>query len=136
MIKQIVQKNVKTIPEDASIIEAAEKMRKEGIGSLLVERGGKPVGILSDTDIVQKAVGAKKNLEKTMVGSLMISPLPTIQLSRTSHDAIDMMGERGVRHLAVFQGPNMVGLVSIRDIILHFRRNYTEQYSEPKIGVD
>lgn len=135
MIRQFIQKTVKTISEDASIIDAAERMRQEGIGSLLVERKGKPVGILSDTDIVQKAVGAKKNLGETTVGSLMTSPLPTIQISSTSHDAIDMMGDRGVRHLVVFEGPAMVGLVSIRDIILHFRK-YSEPYSEPNIGVD
>ena len=55
-----IQKMVGTISEHASDIEAVPKMREESIGSLLVVREGIPMGILRDTDIIQKAVGAKQ----------------------------------------------------------------------------
>ncbi|MCA9499859.1 MAG: CBS domain-containing protein [Nitrospira sp.] len=131
MIVQIMQKNLKTISEGFSITQAAEKMQKEGIGSLLVERKGVPVGILTDTAIVHKAVGLKKDLDQTKVESLMTSPLPTIQLTQTSHDALDLMGDLGVRHLIVCDGPKIVGLVSARDLLVYFG-----SVSEPRIGVD
>ncbi len=131
MIVQIMQKKLKTIAEGFSITQAAEKMQKEGIGSLLVERKGIPVGILTDTAIVHKAVGLKKDLDQTKVESLMTTPLPIIQLTQTSHDALDMMGDLGVRHLVVCDGPEIVGLVSARDLLVYFG-----SVSEPRIGVD
>ena len=131
MLIQIMQKTLKTIPEGSSISDAAATMLKEGIGSLLVERNGTPVGILTDTDIVHRAVGTKKNLDQTTVESLMTTPLPTLQVSRTSHDAMDMMGDLGVRHLVVCDGPQIVGIVSARDLLVYF-----QSISEPKIGVD
>lgn len=131
MIVQIMQKTLKTIPEGSSITQAAEKMQTEGIGSLLVERKGIPVGIITDTAIVHKAVGLKKDLDQTKVESLMTTPLPTIQLTQTSHDALDLMGDLGVRHLVVCDGPEIVGLVSARDLLVYFG-----SVSEPRIGVD
>lgn len=131
MIVQIMQKKLKTISEGFSITQAAEKMQKEGIGSLLVERKGVPVGIITDTAIVHKAVGLRKDLDQTKVESLMTTPLPTIQLAQTSHDALDLMGDLGVRHLVVCDGPEIVGLVSARDLLVYFG-----SVSEPRIGVD
>jgi signal-transduction protein with cAMP-binding, CBS, and nucleotidyltransferase domain len=131
MLIQIMQKELKTIPEGLSITQAAERMQKEGIGSLLVERNGIPVGILTDTAIVHKAVGVKKNLDQTKVENLMTTPLPTIQVTQTSHDALDMMGDLGIRHLVVCDGPKIVGLVSARDLLVYFG-----SVSEPRIGVD
>ncbi|MDH5700501.1 MAG: CBS domain-containing protein [Nitrospirota bacterium] len=131
MLVQIMQKKLKTITEGLSITQAAEKMQKEGIGSLLVERKGIPVGILTDTAIVHKAVGLKKDLDHTTVESIMTTPLPTIQLAQTSHDALDMMGDLGLRHLVVCDGPKIVGLVSARDLLVYFG-----SVSEPRIGVD
>lgn len=131
MLVRIMQKKLKTIPEGLSITEAAEKMQKEGIGSLLVERNGIPVGIITDTAIVHKAVGVKKDLNRTTVESLMTTPLPTIQVTQTSHDALDMMGDLGIRHVVVCDGPKIVGLVSARDLLVYFG-----SVSEPRIGVD
>jgi len=131
MLVRIMQKKLKTISEGSSITQAAEKMQKEGIGSLLVERKGIQVGILTDTAIVHKAVGLKKDLDRTTVESIMTTPLPTIQLTQTSHDALDLMGDLGLRHLVVCDGPQIVGLVSARDLLVYFG-----SVSEPRIGVD
>jgi len=131
MLVQIMQKKLKTISEGLSITQAAEKMQIEGIGSLLVERKGIPVGIITDTIIVHKAVGLKKDLAHTTVESLMTTPLPSIQVTQTSHDALDLMGDLGVRHLVVCDGPQIVGLVSARDLLVYFG-----SVSEPRIGVD
>lgn len=131
MLIQIMQRNLKSIPEGASITQAAETMQKEGIGSLLVERDGISTGIITDTAIVHKAVGVKKDLDHTTVESLMTTPLPIIQVTQTSHDALDLMGDLGIRHLVVCDGPDIVGLVSARDLLVYFG-----SVSEPRIGVD
>jgi len=130
MLSQIMQTRLKSISEEASIVEAAETMRQETIGGLLVERKGIYIGLLTDTDIVRKGVGAKMNLEETKVKNLMATNLPTMQVSRTSHEAFDMMGDLGLRHLIICDGEKVVGLVSMRDLLLYFKS------LEPSIGVD
>lgn len=130
MLSEIMQTRLKSISEEASIVEAAETMRQETIGGLLVERNGTYIGLLTDTDIVRKGVGAKMNLEETKVKNLMTANLPTMQVSRTSHEAYDMMGDLGLRHLIICDGEQVVGLVSMRDLLLYFKS------LEPSIGVD
>ncbi len=130
MLSEIMQTRLKSISEEASIVEAAETMRQETIGGLLVERNGTYIGLLTDTDIVRKGVGAKMNLEETKVKNLMTANLPTRQVSRTSHEAYDMMGDLGLRHLIICDGEQVVGLVSMRDLLLYFKS------LEPSIGVD
>lgn len=130
MLSEIMQTRLQSIPEEASIVEAAEKMRQEKIGGLLVERKGTYIGLLTDTDIVRKGVGAKINLEEIKVENLMTTNLPTMQVSRTSHEAFEMMGDLGLRHLIICDGKQVVGLVSMRDLLLYFKS------LEPSIGVD
>jgi len=130
MLSEIMQKTLKSISADSSIIDAAEKMQQDKIGALLVERNGTYIGLLTDTDIVRKGVGAQRNLDKTTVELLMNARLPSIQVTRTSHEAYDMMGDLSVRHLVICDGENIVGLVSMRDLLLHFKS------FEPSIGGD
>jgi len=130
MLSEIMQKTLKSIPADSSIVNAAEKMRHNKIGALLVEQNGTFIGLLTDTDIVRKGVGPKKNLDQTIAKQLMTTNLPSIQVKRTSHEAYDMMGDLGIRHLVICDGDKIVGLVSMRDLLLHFRS------FEPSIGGD
>ena len=130
MLAEIMQTTLKAVPFGTPVVEAAERMRQGRIGGLLVEQNGQFIGLITDTDIVRKGVGARKNLERTKVEELMTTTLPTIQVSRTSHEAFDMMGDLGLRHLVICDGDKVVGLVSMRDLLLHFK-SY-----EPGIGVD
>lgn len=130
MLSQIMRKTLKSIPAGTSIVDAAFKMREEKIGALLVEQKGTFIGLLTDTDIVRRGVGAKKNLDQTTVEQLMSTNLPSIQISRTSHEAYDKMGDLGVRHLVICENDKIVGLVSMRDLLAHFR-SY-----EPNMGID
>lgn len=130
MLSEIMQKTLKSIPANSSIFTAAEKMRKEKIGALLVEKNGTFIGLLTDTDIVRKSVGTRKNLDDTTAEQLMATELPSIQVSKPSHEAYDKMGDLGVRHLIICDGSKIVGLVSMRDLLAHFK-SY-----EPSIGVD
>jgi len=136
MLSEIMQTNLKSIPADTSIISAAEKMREEKISALLVEKNGSFIGLLTDTDIVRKGLGMKKNLDHTTAEQLISATnlsaiqLPSIQVTKTSREAYDMMGNLGVRHLVICDGDNIVGMVSMRDLLLYF------QSLEPNIGVD
>jgi CBS domain-containing protein len=141
-VAKIMNKQPKSVGPGVSIVSAAKKMRTERIGSLFVKKGKKLVGIVTDTDIVRRAVSTNKNLGRMTVEKIMTTPICTIEGSQPVDDAQDMMGDLGVRHLAVTKAGEIVGVVSVRDLLLYYKR-YAQsklpleaEYSEPKIMQD
>ena len=142
-VAQIMTKRPKAIGPKTSIVSAAKTMRTARVGSLLVKKGKQLVGIVTDTDIVRRAVATSKPLGKLTVDKIMTTPLCTIEGSQPLDDAQEMMGDLGVRHLAVTKGGAIVGVVSVRDVMLSYRKyaqskisTEIQRYSEPKISQD
>jgi CBS domain-containing protein len=130
-LAQVMRKELKKIVHTASVRDAAKRMRDDHLGSLLVENGGKLVGIITETDLVRRGIAEGTDLNKATVQSIMTTPIVTIEVTRTLQDAHDMMGDLGVRHRGVTDKGNLVGLVSVRDLLVYFKR-----VSEPKITQD
>ncbi len=130
-LAHVMRRELKKISHDASVREAARRMRDERIGSLFVERGGTLVGILTETDIVRRAVADGSDLEKVKTQAIMTTPIATIESMRTVQDAHDMMGDLGIRHLGITESGKLIGIVSVRDLLVYFKR-----VSEPKITQD
>lgn len=130
-LQETMTKNLKTIRHDETIQETAQRMKDDKVGSLLVDRGGQVVAIVTETDIVRKAVAKGFDLGKKKVETIMSSPVVSIEIQRTPQDAHDMMADLGVRHLAVTDKGKIVGLLSVRDLLIYFKR-----VSEPKIAQD
>ena len=130
-LQATMTRNLKTIRHDATIQETARRMKEEKVGSLLAERGGQVVAIVTETDIVRKAVARGADLGKEKVEAIMSSPVASIEIQRTPQDAHDMMADLGVRHLAVTDKGKIVGLLSVRDLLVYFKR-----VSEPRITQD
>ena len=130
-LQETMTRNLKTIRHDATIQETARRMKDERVGSLLVDQGGQVVAIVTETDIVRKAVAKGADLGKEKVEAIMSAPVASIEIQRTPQDAHDMMADLGVRHLAVTDKGKIVGLLSVRDLLVYFKR-----VSEPKITQD
>jgi len=128
---QVMRKELKNVRHDVSVKDAAKRMRDEKVSSLLVEKNNDLVGIITDTDVVRRAVAEGSDLAKTAVHTITTSPIATIESLRTVQDAHDMMGDLGVRHLGVTEKGKLVGVVSVRDLLVYFKR-----VSEPKISQD
>lgn len=115
------------IEAKANIIVASQKMRDGQVGSLVVVRHGELmrdqkeeiIGVISETDIIRKAVAQELILADTLVDTMMSNPMITVEASWPLQDALDMMKDSGVRHLLVTQNHIVVGLVSLRDIIVN-----------------
>jgi CBS domain-containing protein len=107
-----------------------------------VKKGKKLVGIVTDTDIVRRAVSNNKPLGKMTVEKIMTTPICTIEGSQSVDDAQDMMADLGVRHLGVTQEGEIVGVISVRDLLFFYKRSAQSKvpaeagYSEPKIFQD
>ncbi|MBI3994741.1 MAG: CBS domain-containing protein [Nitrospirae bacterium] len=130
-LAQLMNRDLKKIPLGTTIQEAARIMGIQRIGSLLVEKDGHWVGILTESDIVRKAAAKGMDLKRETVEAIISKPIITIEIGRTPQDAFDMMGEVSVRHLGVIDHGKMVGLLSVRDLLIHFKKQ-----SEPRMGVD
>lgn len=128
---ELMRKELKQVTAATPVREAAKRMRDERVGSLFVEKGGRLVGIVTDTDVVRRAVAETKDVDRLTVEQIMSSPIATIEAARAMQDAHDMMGDLGVRHLGVTEGGKLTGLVSVRDLLMYFKR-----YSEPRITQD
>jgi len=131
MLKALMTATLKVIRPDATVQEAARRMRDEKVGSLLVEREGRIVAIVTETDIVRKAAARGADLGKEHVEAIMSAPVASIDIQRSPQDAHDMMGDLGMRHLAVTDTGKIVGLISVRDLLVYFK-----SVSEPRITQD
>ena len=141
-VTKIMNKKPKSVGNKTSIASAAKTMRAARVGSLFVKKGKQLVGVVTDTDIVRRAVASGKPLGKLTVEKIMTTPICTIEGSQSIDDAQDMMADLGVRHLGVTKNGEISGVVSVRDLLLHYKRYAQSKistdvnYSEPKITQD
>ncbi len=101
-----------------SITNAASIMTQHKIGALFVEDDQtKIIGVISERDIVAGISQHPDNLLNLTVADLMTTELVRCQPGNTVNEAMSMMTDRRVRHLPVFEGDKLVGLVSIGDLV-------------------
>lgn len=120
----LMNRNLKTIPRDASVRDAARLMREGRIGSLLVEHEGDYVGIVSETDVVRRGVAEGLDVDRVAVHLVMSSPIITLDISRSAVDANAVMSERAIRHLAITEEGRIVGVLSVRDLLVYFKNQF------------
>ncbi len=108
---------LKTIDRDDSVRHASELMRDYKIGSLLVIKNDDVLGIVTDTDLTRRAMATRLDPDKTSVERIMSAPLLQVPVEATLLDVSDLMSREGVRHLGVRKDGEIVGLISVRDLV-------------------
>lgn len=106
-----------TIEQDATVREALEMMAKHNIGALLVMSGGEVAGILSERDCIRKVELMGRNVGNTRVTEIMTGDVITIECSQPLEECMSLMVDRNIRHLPVYDGNELVGLLSMRDVL-------------------
>ncbi|MDH3503633.1 MAG: CBS domain-containing protein [Nitrospirota bacterium] len=106
------------VDRDILVKTAAEMMRDNGIGSVIVTSGEEIIGILTDTDLVRRVVAAGADPMQTTVEKIMSAPIVSIEADRTLLDANDLMAKEHIRHLGITQDGTMVGMISVRDLVV------------------
>lgn len=105
-----------TVDHEQSVREAAQAMRENRVGSLLVLKQGEMAGIMTEGDIVHKVVAAGASPAETTAGEIMSEPVITIEPAAALDDAIERMMEHGVKHLVVALEGDVRGVVTVTDI--------------------
>lgn len=101
----------------ASTVEAAvAEMNHYRIGSILVKDGDAVVGIFTERDVLIRIVSAGKDSKTTLVRDVMTKDFQFIRSDTSIEDAMQLMTDRRVRHLPVFEGDTVKGMISIGDV--------------------
>lgn len=112
-------RDVASLPPDATLDQAIALLAERNIGAVLIAEGGRPVGILSERDVVRALAGAPTGFRETRVDSLMTKALQTTQPDAGIDELLDLMTERRIRHLPVMANDELVGILSIGDVVKH-----------------
>lgn len=117
-VKDIMSTPVRTVKESEKVSEAARKMDKYEIGGVVVvDRKGKPVGMITERDMVKRVVARNLLPSKVKAASIMSKPLATISSSKDISEAAKMMSRLKIRRLAVMEETKLVGVITSKDIV-------------------
>jgi CBS domain-containing protein len=110
-------KKVKVVRPNSSVKEVAAHMNKFNVGSIIVVEGGKPIGIISERDILRKVVEPCLRPEILTAEQIMTSPVVTIDENATINEAAKLMAEKKVRKIPAMNKQELVGIVTFTDIV-------------------
>ena len=112
------QKPIK-VPSSSSLIDAARKMREADVGAIVVEDDGKIRGLITDRDIVIRAVAQGRDPNTTRVVDICSTELTTLSPNDDLDRAIDMMRKKAIRRVPVVDASNQaVGILSLGDLAM------------------
>ena len=120
MLSQLLEskgRDVYSVAPGASVLDAVRAMAERHIGALLVMEAGRLTGIVSERDYARKVVLNGRSSTTTAVREIMSAPVVTIAPDQTVDDAMRVMTNRRIRHLPVVRGDNVLGVVSIGDLV-------------------
>jgi len=115
---------VLTTRPDALAHDAAHEMFENNVGALLVKQNGKYVGIFTKMDWIHKALKWEGDPSAVQVASIMTAPLITIEKDEPLAKASLLMEKNRVRHLAVAEDGETVGILSVKDLERYYRKLY------------
>jgi CBS domain-containing protein len=116
-VGDIAKKNLITIEEEATIISATKVMAERNIGSIIVTRENRPVGIITERDLVRKVMALGRDPASTKVNEIMTPNPIAVEHDRTLSEAIDLMSRKKIRRMLVTKNGEFVGIFTQRDIL-------------------
>ncbi len=106
-----------SIAPEATVFDAIKLMAEKNIGSLLVLSGGRLAGVFTERDYTRKIALHGKNSRETRVWEIIPKEVITVTPDDSVEDCMKLMTENRVRHLPVMEGTNVIGIISIGDLV-------------------
>jgi CBS domain-containing protein len=106
-----------TIAPGVTVLEALKVMAEKNVGALPVTEGGKLIGIISERDYARKGVLNGRSSVGTAVQDIMTRSVITVTTRQSIRECMSLMTDRHLRHLPVIDGDQLVGLLSIGDLV-------------------
>lgn len=115
-IQDVMASDPVTVPAQAPLVQAAEKMRDQRIGDVLVLDGDQVCGVVTDRDLVVRGLAEQREPTTTPVGEICSRQLVTVRPDDDTDRAVQLMRQHAVRRLPVMRDGELVGIVSIGDL--------------------
>jgi CBS domain-containing protein len=116
-VSELMTKQVKTVRPDTSVREVVATMNRLGIGSVVVVQGDRPVGIITERDVLSRVVEACIPPETRKAREIMTSPIVAIDQNASVKEATQIMVHRKIKKLIVVDQGKLVGIITHTDII-------------------
>ncbi|MGH8592966.1 MAG: CBS domain-containing protein [Gammaproteobacteria bacterium] len=119
-IKQLLNEKghvVVSIAAGDSVFDAIKLMAEKGIGALVVMDGPKLVGVISERDYARKVILRGRSSNTTPIREIMSAPVVCARPEHTVEECMALVTEKRIRHLPVLQGTELVGMISIGDLV-------------------
>ena len=122
-VSEIMTKDViDTIPEEATASDAARQMKSVHRGCLIIVKGSKPVGIVTERDLVQRVMAEGLLPASAKISEVMSHPLVSVGPEALVTDAARVMSENKIRRLPVIDGTILVGIVTVTDFAKYLQK--------------
>ncbi|MDM0107011.1 CBS domain-containing protein [Variovorax sp. J22R24] len=105
------------IGPDATVFEAIALLARFEVGALMVVAHGKLVGVVSERDYTRKVGLQGRNSKETKVSDIMTPDVMTVTPASRTRECMTLMSQKRIRHLPVVDGDNVIGMISIRDLM-------------------
>ncbi len=115
-VEEIMTRNPRTVDSSDTITDAARVMRDSDIGDVVVMEDGQVSGIVTDRDIVIRAVSEGRDPDSTPVSEVCTTGVETIEPEASVDDALSLMREKDIRRLPVAKNGRPVGIISLGDL--------------------
>lgn len=116
LVKEVMTKKVVTIEHDKTVLDACNLYRDKKIGCLIVIENGNCVGIVTERDIIERTICARRDPEKTRVREIMSTNLKTIHALDSLEKALTVMRDNSIKKLPVIVKEGVVGIITVTDI--------------------
>lgn len=133
-VRDVMTPRVVTADEETPLTKVSTEMEVAGIGSVVITRQGKPVGIVTERDIALNVIMKDRMPSEVKVKEVMSSPLVTIDPFASVEKACELLAEKRIRRLPVVEaeaeGGRLVGIISVRNILTRNPTSVTKFYYE------
>ena len=110
-------RNAISVLPDTTVLDALKVMADNNIGSVMVMKDGKYMGIVTERDYSRKVILMGKNSTDTKVSEIMSADLPHIKPDDTIEHCMELMTNSNIRYLPVFKNDHLEGIISITDVV-------------------
>lgn len=125
-VKDVMSKDVITAESKDTVKKAAEIMAKKNIGCLVITKGKKPYGMLTERDFLRKVIAVKRNYEEVKVEDVMHVPLITVNQDVSIIKACELLQQKSFRRLPVTKNGKLIGIVTETDLTRALRTMLTD----------
>jgi CBS domain-containing protein len=121
LIRDLVKdRPIYSVDAERSVLEASRYMMEHSIGALPVLRNDELVGMFSERDVMNRVVAAGRTPGTTLVSEVMTTSPKSVNVNETVENCLFLMREFGFRHLPITDGKKLMGVVSLRDLLLRY----------------